>query len=406
MPNHSEMTGIPVWGEPIENAVDQMKAVQRHGRENGEPNVHVALMADHHVGYSIPIGGVVGYEHHVSPSGVGYDIACGNKAVRLAANTQAVIDNIGEIMDLIQKEVSFGIGGTNSRQDTVLEAEWADLEDHEAWGLPFMGALFDLAKSQLGTVGSGNHYVDVFLGDDDYIWVGCHCGSRGLGHKITSHFLEQGGGKADINSTPTLFHAQSDIGLEYLVAMDLAGQYAYAGRNWICRHVSRIINDVCGGARVLREVHNHHDYVWREWHDGKQLWVTRKGATPNRPGQYGFIGGSMGDVSVITVGLEDPGPRPSSTTQWMTDAQVSLRSTVHGAGRQMSRGKAKRDLSMLDMNKWLNEFMDHNKLPLVIRGGGLDEAPQAYKRLPDVLAHHSTTTKILVTLKPIGICMA
>jgi len=176
----------------------------------------------------------------------------------------------------------------------------------------------------------------------------------------------------------------------------LAGRYAYAGRDWVCSEVARLL-----GAEILEEVHNHHNFAWRESHDGKDLWVVRKGATPAFPGQKGFVGGSMGDNSVILEGVEND------------EAQYSLYSTVHGAGRAMSRtaarGKINRKtgkvisqgaVSREMMNAWIHAQ------GVTLRGAGTDEAPQAYKRLPEVLEYHRSSLKILHTLKPMGVAMA
>ena len=144
------INNVPVWGEPLDNAVEQMAAC-------AEEAEYVALMADHHLGYSVPIGGVLAYDNKVSPSAVGFDIACGNKAVRLDVDAQEVQARIGETMNEIFAAISFGIG----RKNTQLVA--ADLFAAAIWDeIPVAGNLKELAESQLGTVGSGNHYVDVF----------------------------------------------------------------------------------------------------------------------------------------------------------------------------------------------------------------------------------------------------
>lgn len=405
MANSQTQSGVEVWGDPIDAAVEQAAAVLRHASLNEEPLARVALMADHHIGYSVPIGGVVAYTNHVSPSGVGYDIACGNKAIRLDLDPEDVVPHIPAIMDRVVREVSFGVGRVNNNSDDPFLAEqWRSVVDHTAWEIPALRdmkvgkgqnqTLKQMARAQLGTVGSGNHYVDVFVGDDNYVWVGVHFGSRGLGHKITAHYLREGGGQANMHSDPTLFHVGDLMGVEYMAAMQLAGKYAYAGRNWVCDIVRRIIGEEVGRpARELRAVHNHHNYTWYERDLG--AYVVRKGATPNYPGQYSFIGGSMGDQSVIVTGMENPEMQ-----------RRSLYSTVHGAGRVMGRKQAKRELTDDEWWAWLLAFEMNHGYPLEIRGGGLDEAPQAYKRLPEVLSYHAPTTKVCVNLTPVGVAMA
>src|SRR5437879_13148944 len=182
-----------------------------------------------------------------------------------------------------------------------------------------------MARDQLGTVGGGNHYVDIFADEQDRVWVGWQFGSCGLGHKTATHFLKAAGGKDGMDVPPTVVSEKSAIGHDYLAGMHLAGRYAYAGREAVARHVVKNIL----GAKTVEEVHNHHNFAWREKHDGREFWVVRKGATPAFPGQKGFAGGSMGDDAVIIEGVDSPTSREA------------LFSTIHGAGRIMSRTAAK-----------------------------------------------------------------
>ena len=193
---------LPVWGDPDRGAVDQMLACLAP-----EDVVGAALMADHHLGYSVPVGGVIAYGEHVSPSGVGYDIACGNKAVRVDTDARWLLGNIGPVMDRVWRELSFGVGRKNA------DAPDASLfYDDLAWDIPVVGELRDLARSQLGTIGSGNHYVDLFVDELDRVWVGVHFGSRGLGHKLATHYIKAGGGTDGIHAPPVLLHQDSPLG--------------------------------------------------------------------------------------------------------------------------------------------------------------------------------------------------
>ncbi len=349
-----------------------------------------ALMADHHIGYSVPVGGVIAYEGRICVNGVGFDIACGNKAVRLDCDAGVVKSDIYRTMNEIQKHISFGIGRKNN------EPVDNDLFDDAAWSdIPFLGGLKDKARSQLGTVGSGNHYVDIFTDECNRIWVGVHFGSRGLGHSICTHFIKQGGGKDGVHATPVIFAEDSDLGEQYLKCMELAGRYAYAGRDWVCSRVAGILR----GA-IVEEVHNHHNFAWKERHFDRDLWVVRKGATPAFPCQKGFVGGSMGDVSVILEGIES------------TESQALLYSTVHGAGRAMGRvqAKGKRDKRGNVTRAGMVNKDEHNawikRVGVEVRGGDLDESPYSYKRIEQVLAAHEGTVNILHELTPIGVCMA
>ncbi len=241
-----------------------------------------------------------------------------------------------------------------------------------------------------------NHYVDIFADEQDRTWVGAHFGSRGLGHKTATYFLEAGGAHDGMDVDPLVLDVRSSLGGDYLACMALAGRYAYAGRDWVCAEVARMLE-----AKILEEVHNHHNFAWKETHGGQDLWVVRKGATPAFPGQKGFVGGSMGDQSVILEGVASD------------EATRALHSTVHGAGRVMSRtqarGKVNRKtgqvispgtVSREMMQEWLRE----KKVEL--RGAGTDESPHCYKRLPDVLAYHAKSIRVLHTLTPRGVAMA
>src|SRR3954452_3042253 len=290
-----------IFGQHDPATIAQMQTCLRVGSVAGG-----VLCAAGHLGYAQPVGGVVAYESDISISGVGFDIACGNMAVRLDTPYSAVKDKAGRIAKDVSRTISFGIGRRNAER-----VEHA-LFDSPLWEEAGIAHLKKMAAEQLGTVGSGNHYVDLFEDEEGLVWIGVHFGSRGLGHKTATAFIKAAGGKDGIDVAPTVLHQDSDLGRQYLAGMTLAGQYAYAGREWVVERVRAII-----GGEVLDSVHNHHNYAWRERHGERDLWVVRKGATPAFPGQRGFVGGSMGDDAVILAGVESGA------------AQASLYSTVH-----------------------------------------------------------------------------
>jgi tRNA-splicing ligase RtcB (3'-phosphate/5'-hydroxy nucleic acid ligase) len=375
----------------------------------------------------------------VSVVGVGFDIACGNAAICTDLSVEEVLPHSRELADEIQSTISFGMGRSNRADDAPVDDP---LFEDAAWeGIPKKDrrALLDKARAQLGTVGSGNHYVDVFADEQGRIWVGVHFGSRGFGHTVASGFLSLSQGAAWGTRVPereVLLGLGTPLGADYWHLMNLAGRYAYAGREWVARKVVSILG---GSEREL--VHNHHNFAWKEEHDGRELIVVRKGATPAFPGQKGFVGGSMGDDSVILRGVASP------------EAHAGLYSTVHGAGRVMSRteaaGKVARQkswtcgmrdcggvlpiqtalgpgssnprcprcgskmhrntvtkqvregrVSRVMMNEWIAER------GVVLRGGGLDESPHVYRRLPEVLTAQGGTIEVLHTLRPLIVVMA
>lgn len=355
------------------------------------------LCADHHKGYSMPIGGVIASDQVVMPAGVGYDIGCGNCAVQTPIAAADV--DVSKTMDEIWRTISFGMGRRNDEraEHPVLDAIAHSPVSHQRKQLAN-------ARAQLGTVGGGNHYVDLFEDrGDGSLWVGVHFGSRGLGHKTASGFLSLASGRQwderpndSMDARPATITLGTPLADDYLAAMNIAGDYAYAGRDWVVDRVLRILQ-----TRAVQRVHNHHNFAWWEEHDGKKMLVIRKGATPAFPGQRGFIGGSMADDAVIVEGVDSAA------------SKAALYSTVHGAGRVMSRtqaaGKFNRrtgrqtSRGVVNWPRWQEQLLGQG---IELRGGGPDEAPECYKRLADVLAAHRGTIRVLHTLRPIGVAMA
>jgi len=360
---------LKIMGDHDEGTIAQMRNCMGVGNV-----VAGVICADGHLGYAQPVGGVVAYENQISISGVGFDIACGNMAIRLDVLHSQIEANVPSIARDIAKTISFGIGRTNEER-----VSHEVLDDADAWRESGMEDYRQKAAAQLGTVGSGNHYVDLMRDDDGFVWIGVHFGSRGLGHTSATRYLKLAGGKEGMNVPPAVVDDTSEIGIRYLAAMHLAGRYAYAGREWVVERVRQII-----GGTVTDSVHNHHNYAWKE----NGLWVVRKGATPAFPGQRGFIGGSMGDDAVIVEGIESEA------------SQAALYSTVHGAGRLFGRKEAKRRFARAEMDEWLT------RRGVILVGADLDESPMAYRRLPEVLAHHKGTIKVLHTLRPFAVVMA
>lgn len=382
--------------------IDEKSIAQIH-RCVGEEDLAV-LTADAHYGYGHPIGGVVAYKNKISVSGVGFDIACGNKAMRTDLVAKDI--DVAKIMDEIVRRISFGVGRPNNEpvDHEVFE------HIHRAAFLP-QRKLLQLAKEQLGTVGSGNHYVDLFEDEEGFLWIGVHFGSRGFGHKTAMGFIALSKGlefgdrvnEGSMDAAPILLDIHSELGQDYLAAMHLAGEYAYAGRDAVVSKVLEIL-----GAQATYAVHNHHNFAWKENHFEEDYWVVRKGCTPAFPHQQCFVGSTMFDDSVILEGL------PTEL------AQKGLYSTVHGAGRVMSRNEA------AGKKKWIRG-QDGKKSPITVgqgkvnfeqvkviarekgielRGGAADEAPQCYKKLEEVLASHGDSIRVLHRLSPIGVAMA
>jgi len=406
------MKKIIQFGTPEQGAIDQAMNCLNEAEA-------FALMGDNHKGYGMPVGGVAVYKDKISPAGVGFDIACGNKAIKLNIRYDDVKDKLPEIAQKIWDTVSFGIGRKN---DTRVEDE---LFNDPVWEeVDFLKSNPDLkkkAEGQLGTIGSGNHYVDVFKDEEGYIWVGVHFGSRGLGHTIASHFMKLAGDNVNImDETPHCLDTSTKDGQDYVRCMSLAGRYAYAGRDWVCQTVADIIgnfvtNKSFDGPIIMDEVHNHHNFAWYEEHNGEFFWVVRKGATPAFPDQRGFVGSNMEDNSVILKGIDSE------------KSKEAFYSTMHGAGRIMSRTQAagKRKKNIIDrvrpdgttykFTEWTQEggSVDFDAVKervsskgIILKGAGADEAPEVYKKLSEVLKDHEGTVEVLHTLEPLIVCMA
>lgn len=443
------MTDFKVFGQHDENTIKQMAELVQYGSVE-----KAALMADGHFGYNMPVGGVVGYSEHISPSGVGFDIGCGVKAVKTNL-TYGDLKALGvsSVADQIASKIAFGMGRTAEvRTDHALfdSDAWDILKD--VAGRHEHDRLFAGARKQLGTVGGGNHYVDVLVekttkttldpseAENAPVWIMTHFGSRGFGHGVATGFIKIAEGygfgdklqkgqrlKSDLyeGGEPALLELATDMGQAYQRVMELGGQYAYAGRDLVVQQVLDIL-----GAEELDTVHNHHNYSFTEVHGGKELQVTRKGATPLAPGQRGAVGGSMCDIAVIVKGRSVPGAAVATSDQEQIFARLRAReqeqadtllSTVHGAGRVMSRTEAKGKRKYRTNELVLNEDGTPKKpgrvteemmaksvadFGIELRGGFLDESAFVYRPLRDVLDVHANTAEVETVLVPKIVCMA
>jgi tRNA-splicing ligase RtcB len=397
-----------VFGTHESNTLAQLQDVASRAQR-------AALMADGHLGYVMPIGGVAAYSNRVSIVGVGFDIACGNAAIR---TSQTVADLGGTpgarqaaligLAEEIHHSISFGVGRKNRSDDAPLDHPLFEDAAWDAAPARHRQALRQKARAQLGTVGSGNHYVDVFADEGDTLWVGVHFGSRGFGFGVAHGFLALSQGQdwtVKVPEREVLLDLSQPLGQDYWALMSLAGRYAYAGREWVARKVVAIM-----GARELELVHNHHNFAWKETHDGEELVVVRKGATPAFPAQKGFVGGSMGDDAVIVQGATVDAFQSPDRARAQREA---LYSTVHGAGRVMSRTRAagkrhRRTGKVLKPGEISRDMMEAwvKRKGVVLRGGGTDESPHVYRRLTEVLAAQEGTIDVLHTLRPLIVVMA
>ncbi len=374
------------WGDDI----DQQAVRQMEDAATLPVAVAGALMPDAHVGYGLPIGGVLATENAVIPYAVGVDIACRMRLSVLDWPIAALDQRRDALRQAIARETRFGGGAAfttgERRRHEVLDADWTVS--------PATRGNKDLAWSQLGSSGSGNHFVefgrlvldhaDLGLEPGTYLALLSHSGSRRPGLDVANHYSRVA---ADLHPElpPRLrrlawLDLRTEPGLEYWAAMQLMGRYAAANHELIHRHLLAAL-----GAAALVTVENHHNFAWREEHRGRELIVHRKGATPAAAGELGMIPGSMATPGWVVRGRGEA---------------ASLRSASHGAGRTMSRADAKRRLRAADVNEMLRQQ------GVEVLGAGLDEAPQAYKDIRSVMASQADLVEPIARFDPVLVRMA
>ncbi len=347
-----------------------------------------ALMPDAHVGYGLPIGGVLATEGAVIPYAVGMDIACRMKLTVLDLPLETLEKRQDRLARAIEEETCFGVGGhfKRKKQHAVMDEDWScsritNRDKDKAW-------------KQLGTSGSGNHFVeygiltletpDLGLEAGRYLALLSHSGSRGTGGEVATFYS-----RLAMDLHPELpkelrylawLDLSSEEGQEYWRAMELMGRYAAANHELIHRSIARNLN-----VSVLLDIENHHNFAWKEKHQGRDLIVHRKGATPAGEGAVGIIPGSMGTPGYVVRGKGHPD---------------SLNSASHGAGRRMSRKAAKGQYTWQDLKRFLDER------GVTLLSAGLDEVPMAYKDIDTVMAAQSDLVDIVARFDPKLVKMA
>jgi len=353
---------------------------------------HVALMPDCHVGFGMPIGGVLATENAAIPMAVGVDIGCGMNAWKTSLKRAEVEPKLREIMRRIKRDVPVGRQWRRNADEagrlSGVEVDYDELKKgHRRGELEKIEGFNDVCK-QLGTLGGGNHFVEVQLDRNDGVWVMLHSGSRHMGKEVGDRYrrLAQERAKREKTELPSrdlaFLTLDSDEGDRYWRAMEAAMLFARMNR--------AVMMDVCREAFRREglavdesfEVNIHHNYAAREQHFGRELVIHRKGATSARAGEPGIIPGSMGSRSYIVRGLGNPD---------------SFASCSHGAGRTMSRSAARKKISM-------DQFRDSMKgIMFDLRHSAIDEAPMAYKEIGEVMSRQTDLVEIVEELRPIAV---
>jgi tRNA-splicing ligase RtcB len=350
--------------------------------------VRGALMPDAHVGYGLPIGGVLATRNAVIPYAVGVDIACRVKLSIYDVPVATLETDADRLKRAIEGETRFGIGAAfkNRRSHDVMDEDWsvtATTRQNK-----------DKAWAQLGTSGSGNHFVEfgafhvahdgLRIPAGDYLALLSHSGSRGTGALVAGYYSRLARSLHPELPKELAHLAWLDLdteeGREYWAAMQLMGKYAAANHALIHRHIARNL-----GASVVLDVENHHNFAWREVHDGADVIVHRKGATPAGAGVLGVIPGSMASPTYLARGR---------------GSLASMNSASHGAGRAMSRTQAKASFTWPQLRTLLNER------GVTLMSAGLDESPMAYKNIDDVMAAQSDLVETVAAFAPRIVKMA
>ena len=380
---------FPIWGrEQIDSeAIKQMENAMRL-----PVTVTGALMPDAHVGYGLPIGGVLATDNVVIPYAVGVDIACRMRLSIYEVSPYLIGQKKGLFEDALWNETAFGMG---AKWTGAKRAQHAVLDDKAWYATRQLKALKDTAMNQLGTSGTGNHFVEwgsfrlhepMFgLKPGEYLALLSHSGSRGVGARIADRYSKLAMEKhPDLDKSArhlAWLSLDSEEGQEYWLSMELAGRFASANHYIIHHRVAAAV-----GLKEAAVVENHHNFAWVEkLADGRNVIVHRKGATPAGVGVLGVIPGSMGDAGYVVRGR---------------GVSESIESASHGAGRQMSRKAALNSISRGARDAYLKEH------GVTLLGGGIDESPQAYKPIDTVIAAQHDLVDVIGKFTPRIVRMA
>lgn len=371
--NTSGNIPIKMWFDGVENgAMEQLLNLSRLPFAFS----HIAAMPDCHQGYGMPIGGVLATTGAIVPNAVGVDIGCGMHAVKFDIDSVST-EQLKKIMECIRSLVPLGFEHHVDDQDWTFDPV-GEVTQRE----------FKNAKKQLGTLGGGNHFIEIQKGSDGYIWAMIHSGSRNLGKQVADYYNKKA---IELNqkwftSVPkehelAFLPMDSDEGEAYIEEMEYCVMFAAANRHAIMDCITSAFYKM--GANPVEEYDVAHNYARLEHHFGHDVWVHRKGATSARVGQVGIIPGSQGTSSFIVEGLGNP---------------QSFMSCSHGAGRKMGRKEAQRSLNLADEQR----ILDEQGILHSVRGiNDLDEASGAYKNIVEVIEQQQDLIEVKVQLKPL-----
>jgi len=352
-------------------------------------SLRIVLLPDVHQGYGVPIGSVAAFKDHICPANVGYDIGCGMVAVRTSIRPDELDrDTLTDgIMSGIRKHIPMGVGGRAHNKLGFLPPHIYRNKT------PIAESQSSSLMKQLGTLGGGNHFIEIQRGSDGYVWAMIHSGSRNVGWKVADHYMKLAKSLNEQSEHTDVLpwwqletlHVDSDEGQAYLREMNWCMLFAKINRKVMIEIVKEVIREVVPNTIYDREIEIAHNFAALEEHEGKNLWIHRKGATQAGAGQLGIIPGAQGCFSYIVEGLGNP---------------ASFNSCSHGAGRNMSRSKAKKELDFAEETKRME---DAGVVHAIRSKKDLDEAAGAYKDIETVMARQKDLVKIDTELFTMGV---
>lgn len=368
---------------PEQGAINQAINISNHPWLVG----NVCLMPDTHEGYGMPIGGVAALDNAICPNMVGVDIGCGMLAVKTNLTLKQVnVDLLKQVMGKIRERVPVGFNHHTTQQLSPIFAD-------ESWNHATVCLReFESARYQIGTLGGGNHFIEIQRDEDNNVWFMIHSGSRNLGKKVADFYNHKAKELCEfwkqneiVNNGLAILPIGTNEARGYIDEMKICLNFAYENRMLMAQRIMDSFADVFPDFNNLNMINIHHNYATLEHHFGRDVWVHRKGATLARKGTIGIIPGSQGTCSYIVEGLGN---------------ESSLCSCSHGAGRKMSRMKAKQELTVENEAKLMDDLGIVHSIRNV---NDLDEAPSAYKDIDVVMEEQKDLVKILVKLSPMGV---
>jgi tRNA-splicing ligase RtcB (3'-phosphate/5'-hydroxy nucleic acid ligase) len=379
----SEKLPIKLWLKDIEDgALEQAKNLANHPYAFK----HIALMPDCHQGFGMPIGGVLATKDVIIPNAVGVDIGCGMCAIQTSLK-YIEKDKLKIILNDIRQLIPLGFKHHKTQQPEELMPKGYDLDK-----IPIARREHESARRQIGTLGGGNHFIEIQKSNDDLIWIMVHSGSRNIGKQVADYYNRMAVDLNEKMKSPVLksaqlayLHLDSEQGIQYYNEMKYCVEFALANRKLMMERIMEVFSNVIGSIKFSPMINIAHNYAGKELHFGREVIIHRKGATKADKNTTGIIPGSQGTNSYIVKGKGN---------------KESFESCSHGAGRVMGRKQAIRSL---DLKKEINYLNEKGIIHSIKTANDLEEASGAYKNIVEVMKNQADLVEIIVELRPLAV---